>query len=158
MSWDDSALLLADIKVEAVPVKSVPKSYVGLIHAADWANIPEIGQPFVCFHYSAAVPRQRWPTHESPNSSFYQHSHLLESPCRLVFYYVLYAGLQGIVCKGYVIILRFRDWACSWANSFNCADSGLVIRSITLAWEGKWFTKQQRLAGGSSSGRKLWRC
>lgn len=36
----------------------------------------------------------------------------------------------------------------SRANSFSCAGSGLVIRSITLAREGKWFTKQPRLGGG----------
>lgn len=31
-SRDHPALYLADIKVQSVPVKSVPKSYVGLIH------------------------------------------------------------------------------------------------------------------------------
>lgn len=30
---------------------------------------------------------------------------------------------------------------------FKCAGSGLVIGSITLTWEGKCFTKQQRLLG-----------
>lgn len=55
----------------------------------------------------------------------------------------------------YVILQHFRECVCGGGErrkSFKYAGCGVVIGSITMAWEGKWCTKRQGLGGEALKG------